>query len=53
MKKKLVVLGLCGLLMVTGCGQKQIPKLEDGKEVVAEVEGKQITADDLYSALKE
>lgn len=53
MKKKLVVLGLCGLLFVTGCGQKQIPKLEDGKEVVAEVDGKQITAEELYSALKE
>ena len=53
MKKKLVVLGLCSLLVITGCGQKQIPKLEDGKEVVAELEGKQITADDLYKALKE
>lgn len=52
MKKKLIVLCLCSLLIVTGCGKK-VPKLEDGKEVVAEVEGKQITADDLYSALKE
>lgn len=53
MKKKLVVLGLCGLFFITGCGQKQIPKLEDGKEVVAEVDGKQITAEELYAALKE
>lgn len=52
--KKFIVLSLCGLFCLTGCGEvKQIPKLEDGKEVVAELEGKQITADDLYKALKD
>ena len=51
-KKKIVVLCLCSLLILTGCG-KEVPKLADGKEVVADLEGKQITADDLYSKLKE
>lgn len=50
--KKIVVLCLCGLLCLTGCG-KEVPKLEDGKEVVAELDGKQITANDLYEALKD
>lgn len=52
MKKKLVVLCLLSLLMITGCG-KEVPKLENGQEVVAEIEGHQVTADDLYGELKE
>ena len=52
MKKKLVVLCLSSLLLLTGCG-KEVPKLADGTEVVAEIEGKQIIAEDLYEALKE
>lgn len=52
MKKKLIVLGLSSLLLLTGCG-KEVPKLENGQEVVAEIEGEQVTADELYSALKD
>ena len=51
MKKKLIVLGLSSLLLLTGCG-KEVPKLENGQEVVAEIEGHQVTANDLYSSLK-
>lgn len=50
--KKIIVLCLCGLLVLTGCGKVE-PKLVDGKQIVAEIDGKQITAEDLYSALKE
>ena len=52
MKKKLIVLCLSSLFILTGCG-KEVPKLENGQEVVAEIEGHQVTADDLYGALKE
>ncbi|MEG0826193.1 MAG: peptidylprolyl isomerase [Bacilli bacterium] len=51
MKKKLIVLCLCGMLCLSGCN-KNVSKLADGKEIVAELEGKQITAEDLYNALK-
>ncbi len=50
MKKKLLIASLCAILLVTGCGQKA--KLKDGKEVVAEIEGKTITAEDLYDELR-
>lgn len=50
MKKKLVIIGLCTMLLLTGCGQKA--KLKNGKEVVAEIEGKTITAEDLYKELR-
>lgn len=52
MKKKIMTISLSLMLLLTaGCGK--IPKLENGEEVVAEVEGKQFTANDLYKALKE
>ncbi|MDD3187091.1 MAG: peptidylprolyl isomerase [Bacilli bacterium] len=50
--KKIIVLSMCGLLLLTGCG-KTIPVLENGKEVVAELDGKQITTEELYDQLKE
>lgn len=50
-KLKLLLPLLCMGLVVTGCG-KTIPTLEDGKQVVAELEGKSITAEDLYAELK-
>ena len=50
-KLKLLLPLLCVGLVVTGCG-KTIPTLEDGKQVVAEVEGKKITVEDLYAELK-
>jgi parvulin-like peptidyl-prolyl isomerase len=50
MKKVKYLLLLCSFFLVTGC--KSIPKLENGQEVIVEVEGKQFTADDLFSELK-
>ena len=49
-KKLLVVLGAC-LLTVTGCGK--VPKLENGQEVVASIDGFNLTAEDLYEELKD
>ena len=50
MKKKYLFLLLCIPLLMTGC--KQIPKLEDGKEIVVELEGKQISAEEFFEELK-
>lgn len=52
MKKKFVVIGLCSLLCLTGCG-KTIPKLENGEEVVAEINDKKFTTTELYEKLKD
>lgn len=49
MKKK-VALSLCMLLLVTGCGK--IPTLSNGEEIVAQVNGKDFTANELYESLK-
>ena len=38
------------ILLLTGCGK--IPKLENGEEVVAELDGKSFTANELYDDLK-
>lgn len=53
MKKitKMLLVALCIPLLLTGC--KKVPKLQDGKEVVVELEGKQFTAEELYDAMKE
>lgn len=51
MKKKVLVLSLCAfMLMITGCGE--VPKLANGEEVVATVDGKEVTADEIYKELK-
>lgn len=51
MKKKVLILCLCtSLLAVTGCGK--IPKLSNGEEIVAKIDGKDITANDIYKELK-
>lgn len=50
MKKGKYLLLLCSLFLITGC--KNIPKLENGQEVVVEIEGKQFTADDFYEEIK-
>lgn len=51
MKKTLMVIGICSLaLMTTACGKDA--KLKNGEEVVASIDGKKITADDLYEELK-
>ena len=49
-KKKLFVFALVAALMLTGCGK--IATLKNGEEVVAKMDGKSITAEDLYSELK-
>ena len=51
MKKKLLLLSLCGLLIVSGCGGQKV-KLKDGKEIVASIKGKEITAEELFDELK-
>lgn len=51
MKKGKYLLLLCALFLITGC--KNTPKLENGQEVVVEIEGKQFTADDFFKELKE
>lgn len=51
LRKKLVLASLCSILVLTaGCSKS--PKLKDGKEVVASIDGKQIVAEDLYEQLK-
>lgn len=52
MKRKKLLIGLIslGLLATTGCGK--IPKLENGEEVIASLDGKNFTANDLYNELK-
>lgn len=51
MKKKVIILGLC-TLMVCGCG-KTIPTLENGEEaVVTFSNGDKISVDELYNDLK-
>jgi foldase protein PrsA len=49
MKKKLLIMSLCGLLIVTGCGTRV--KLKNGEKVVASVKGYKVTAEDLYEKL--
>lgn len=49
MKKYLLL--LCLPLLVTGC--KNIPELQDGKQVVVEIGEKQYTAEEFFNALKE
>ena len=51
MKKKVLIISLCSvLLFCSGCKNKV--KLKDGKEVVASVKGKEITAEELFENLK-
>ncbi len=49
MKKKALTITICGLLILTGCAKS--PKLSDGKEVVASLNGKDITAEELYDSM--
>ena len=52
MKKKILITVFCSLaILSTGCVKEQ--KLQDGKEVVAEIEGKNFTAEDFYKLLKD
>ena len=47
-----VILVLTAALIFVAC-IKRVPKTSDGKEILATVKGKTITADDLYNKLKE
>ncbi len=50
-KKTLLILGTIVLVVgLVGCGKT--PTLKDGKEVVASIDGKSFTAEDLYNQLK-
>lgn len=52
MKKKIVMLALC-VVMISGCGKK-IPTLSNGDEAVVELkDGVKISANELYSEMKE
>lgn len=50
MKKKILILSICLCTLLTGCGKSA--KLKNGEEIVAKLEGKKITANDLYEQLK-
>lgn len=50
MKKKILVLSLISLLLLAGCKNKV--ELKDGKQVVASIKGKKITAEELFDDLK-
>ena len=49
MKKALYLVAVLGLVLTTACGN---PKLKNGEEVIAKIEGKKYTADNLYKELK-
>lgn len=49
MNKKLMGLVLGATLLLTGCGA---PKLENGEEVVAKINGLEVTANDIYKKMK-
>lgn len=48
-KFKKILLGVFAVLLLTACGA---PKLKDGKEVLFEMNGAKMTADELYEDLK-
>ena len=47
-----IILLLIGALLFSVC-MKRVPKTSEGKEIVATVNGKKVTADELYESLKE
>lgn len=49
--KKISLILLCLPLVLTGC--KKVPTLQDGKQVIVELNGKQFTAEEFFDALKE
>lgn len=52
MYKKILVVMTASLLLFTLTGCVKIPKLENGEEVIAKLNDKQFTADDLYKELR-
>lgn len=51
MNKKIILMLCFGLLLVTGCGK--VPQLKNGEEVFLQVNGKNVSANDVYNDLKE
>lgn len=51
MKKKVIFVLCTILLLVTGCGK--VPVLKNGEEVFAQIDGKNISANDIYNELKD
>ena len=51
MKKKVMLLSCFTLLFVCGCGK--VPVLKNGEEVFVEIDGKNISANDIYDELKD
>ena len=49
MKKKILGI-MCAMVLMTGCSKS--PKLSNGEEVVASLDGKDFTANELYDAMK-
>ncbi len=50
MKKKVIFVLCCALFLVTGCGK--VPVLKNGEEVFAQIDGKNVSANDIYNELK-
>ena len=49
MKKKYLLLLLCVPLLVSGCGK--VPELQNGQQIVVELNGKQFTAEEFFDEL--
>ncbi len=49
--KKTIIIGLIAVILLTGC--TRIPTMENGDEIVAEIDGKQISTSELYNEIKE
>ena len=48
------ILGVCSLLLLSGCGEKTIPKLDNGQDAVVTIqEDTKISVNDLYNAMKD
>lgn len=52
MKKKLLILSCCFLLVLTTACGKSIPKTKDGEEIIASLDGKDFTVDEFYKEMK-
>lgn len=50
MKKKVILMLCFGLILLTGCGK--VPVLKNGEEVFVQIDGKNISANDMYNELR-
>jgi len=51
MKKKVILMLCFGLILLTGCGK--VPVLKNGEEVFVQIDEKNISANDMYTELKD